>query len=186
MPSLAAAPQPAPRNGDAVSSARSQSAARPAVDAPLPQASAPLQPQLRIDSFPALVALAGEKREVQIKAALESDVRLVHFEDGKIELSLERSASRSLIGDLSRKLEQWTGRRWTVVVSNAEGAPTLRAQAKSVQNERERTAESDPRVREVMARWPGTKIEAVRRLTPDASTDDAGEEVAPIDDSDDD
>ena len=64
-----------------------------------------------------------------MRAALERDVRLVRFEDGRIELALERTASRTLINDLSRKLEQWTGRRWSVIVSNAEGQPTLRSQA---------------------------------------------------------
>ena len=41
-----------------------------------------------------------------------------------LEVALERSAARTLINDLSRKLEQWTGRRWTVIVSNEAGQPT--------------------------------------------------------------
>jgi DNA polymerase-3 subunit gamma/tau len=170
--------------GDALSGARAQT--RPVESMPAPRAVPAAPPQVRLESFAALVALAGEKREVLMKAALEADVRLVKFEDGKLELALERSAARSLINDLSRKLEQWTGKRWTVVVSNAEGEPTLRVQAKSVQQDRERAAESDPRVRDVMARWPGTKIEAVRRLTPDAAVDDTAEVEALPADSDDD
>ena len=47
------------------------------------------------------------------KAALEADMRLVRFEDGRLEVALEPNAARTLINDLSRKLEQWTGRRWT-------------------------------------------------------------------------
>ena len=85
-------------------------------------------PARRIASFPELVALAGEKRDLLTKAALEADVRLVRIEDGRLEVALERSAARTLINDLSRKLEQWTGRRWTVIVSNEAGQPTLRAQ----------------------------------------------------------
>ena len=72
-------------------------------------------------SFPELVALAAEKRDLLTKAALEADVRLVRIEDGRLEVALERSAARSLVNDLSRKLEQWTGRRWTVIVSNDAG-----------------------------------------------------------------
>ena len=89
------------------------------------------------------------------KAALEADVRLVRIEDGRLEVALEKSAARTLINDLSRKLEQWTGRRWTVIVSNEAGQPTLRSQNEVVKNQRERAAESDPRVQEVMARFPG-------------------------------
>ena len=94
--------------------------------APTPEAQS--APALRITSFPELVALAGEKRDLLTKAALEADVRLVRIEDGRLEVALERSAARTLINDLSRKLEQWTGRRWTVIVSNEAGQPTLRSQ----------------------------------------------------------
>jgi DNA polymerase-3 subunit gamma/tau len=55
------------------------------------------------------VALAGEKRDLLTKAALEADVRLVRIEDGRLEVALERSAARTLINDLSRKLEHGPG-----------------------------------------------------------------------------
>ena len=101
--------------------------ARPQMIAPTPDAQAAPSAR-RIASFPELVALAGEKRDLLTKAALEADVRLVRIEDGRLEVALERSAARTLINDLSRKLEQWTGRRWTVIVSNEAGQPTLRSQ----------------------------------------------------------
>jgi DNA polymerase-3 subunit gamma/tau len=121
-------------------------------------------PARRIASFPELVALATEKRDLLTRAALESDVRLVRIEDGRLEVALERSAARTLINDLSRKLEQWTGRRWTVIVSNEAGEPTLRSQNEAARNRRERAAESDPRVQEVLARFPGAKVVDVRKL----------------------
>ena len=112
----AAAPRGAPE-----ASARPQMAAAPA-----PEAQA--APVRRISSFPELVALAGEKRDIMTKVALETDVRLVRIEDGRLEIALERNAQRSLVNDLSRKLEQWTNRRWTVIVSNEAGQATLREQ----------------------------------------------------------
>jgi DNA polymerase-3 subunit gamma/tau len=121
-------------------------------------------PVLRITSFPQLVALAAEKRDLLTKAALEADVRLVRIEDGRLEVALEPNASRSMVTELSRKLEQWTGRRWTVIVSNEAGHPTLREQNLVKKNERERAAEADPRVREVLARFPGARIVEVRKL----------------------
>jgi DNA polymerase-3 subunit gamma/tau len=110
------------------------------------------------------VALAAEKRDLLTKAALEADVRLVRIEDGRLEVALEPNASRSMVTELSRKLEQWTGRRWTVIVSNEAGHPTLREQNLVKKNERERAAEADPRVREVLARFPGARIVEVRKL----------------------
>jgi DNA polymerase-3 subunit gamma/tau len=140
----------------------------------------------RIASFPELVALAGEKRDLLTKAALEADVRLVRIEDGRLEVAMERSASRTLINDLSRKLEQWTGRRWTVIVSNEAGQPTVRSQNEVVKNQRERAAEADPRVQEVLARFPGTKVVEVRKLAPEPPESDAsGEDPTDPIDSDD-
>jgi DNA polymerase-3 subunit gamma/tau len=168
-----AAPRPAPAApASTMSSSPVRSGLAPRASAePLmrPQMMAPSPdvqgaPARRIAGFPELVALATEKRDLLTKAALEADVRLVRIEDGRLELALERSAARTLINDLSRKLEQWTGRRWTVIVSNEEGQPTLRAQNEAAKNKRERAAESDPRVKEVLARFPGAKVVEVRKL----------------------
>jgi DNA polymerase-3 subunit gamma/tau len=141
---------------------------------------------LKITSFPELVALAGEKRDLMTRTALEADVRLVRIEDGQLELAMERSASRTLISDLSRKLEQWTGRRWTVIISNAPGQPTLRSQNQLQRSERERAAEADPRVKEVLARFPGAKVVEVRKLAPEPPESDvSGEEASEAIDGDD-
>jgi DNA polymerase-3 subunit gamma/tau len=158
--------------------------ARPHVNEPM--ADAQSAPTLKLNGFAELVALAAEKRDLMTKAALEADVRLVRIEDGRLEVALERSAARTLINDLSRKLEQWTGRRWTVIVSNEAGQPTLRSQAQLKQSERERSAESDPRVKEVLARFPGAKVVEVRKLAPEPPESDAsGEDPAEFSDSDD-
>ena len=69
-----------------------------------------------------LVALAADKRDLQIKAALERDVRLVHCEDGKLEIALEPGATRTLVNELSRKLSAWTNRQWMVIVSREAAA----------------------------------------------------------------
>ncbi|HEX2365889.1 MAG TPA: DNA polymerase III subunit gamma/tau [Bradyrhizobium sp.] len=149
-----------------------EASARPQmVAAPAPETQA--APVRRISSFPELVALAGEKRDIMIKSALETDVRLVRIEDGRLEVALERNAKRSLVNDLSRKLEQWTNRRWTVIVSNEAGQATLREQNLVAKNEREKAAEADPRVREVLARFPGAKLVEVRRLAAEPPESDA-------------
>ncbi len=161
-----------------------EASARPQMAEPSAQTQA--APALRITSFPQLVALAGEKRDLMTKAALEADVRLVRIEDGRLEVALERNAARTLVNDLSRKLEQWTNRRWTVIVSNEPGQPTLRSQMEVEKNQRERAAEADPRVKEVLARFPGAKVVEVRRLAPEPPESDAsGEDPSEAPDSDD-
>ena len=144
--------QSSPARAASAPRASAEASARPQMAAPSPEAqSAPAA--LRIASFPELVALAGEKRDLLTKAALEADVRLVRIEDGRLEVALERSAARTLINDLSRKLEQWTGRRWTVIVSNEAGQPTLRSQNEVA----EEPARARRRIRSAGARrcWRG-------------------------------
>jgi len=127
-------------------------------------------PTLRLSSYPEIVALASEKRDIALKAALEADLRLVKMEDGRLEIALERSAARSVVNDLQRKLEQWTGRRWAVVVSNEEGQPTLRAQAQERKDKLTENVQADPRVQAVMTLFPGTQVVNVRRLAPEPPT----------------
>jgi len=181
---VSAMPASPPRAAASAPRAGAEASARPQMLAPSPEQGA--APALRIASFPQLVALAADKRDLLTKAALEADLRLVRIEDGRLEVALERSAARSLINDLSRKLEQWTGRRWTVIVSNEAGQPTLRQQSEQVKSARERAAESDPRVQEVLARFPGSKVVEVRKLaaeTPDSEL--TGEDPADSSESDD-
>ena len=167
-----------PRSG-AEASARPQMAA--------PSAETQSAPALRITSFTQLVAIAGEKRDILTKTALESDMRLVRIEDGRLEVALERNAARGLVNDLSRKLELWTGRRWTVIVSNEAGQPTLRSQNEQAKNEHARAAEADPRVQEVLARFPGAKVIEVRRLAAEPPESDVtGEDPADPSENDDD
>jgi DNA polymerase-3 subunit gamma/tau len=176
-----------PQRSSAAPRGSAETSARPMMAAPAAETQS--APALRVSSFPQLVALAGEKRDLLTKSALESDVRLVRIEDGRLEVALEPNAQRALVTDLSRKLEQWTGRRWTVIVSNEAGQPTLRSQNEIAKKQHERAAEADPRVQEVLARFPGARVVEVRRLAPeppesDASVDDLGE--GPTGGSDDD
>ncbi len=123
------------------------------------EAAAPVR---ALKTFADLVALAGEKRDVSMKSALERDVRLVHFEDGTLEIALEPSATKSLVNDLSKKLTDWTGRRWMVAVSTDAGAPPLRAQAEARKAELKNDVRSDPLVQAVLTRFPGAEIVEVR------------------------
>jgi len=124
-------------------------------------------PTLSVGSFEELIALAAEKRDITVKMALERDVRLVHCEDGQLEIALEPSAPKTLVHDLQRKLSGWTGKRWIVVVSKEQGAPTIRAQAEAQQAEIERDVQADPLVQTVLSRFPGAKIVGVTQNVPD-------------------
>ena len=61
---------------------------------------------VKLDAFDDLAALAAEKRDIQLKIALERDVRPVRFDPaaGILEFALKEGAPRALAADLSRKL----------------------------------------------------------------------------------
>jgi DNA polymerase-3 subunit gamma/tau len=130
-----------------------------------------------VRSFEDLIGLAAEKRDLSIKSALERDVRLVRFEDGTLEIALEAGARKTLIGELSKKLADWTGRRWMVAISAEAGSPSLRAQAEMRKAEMKDGVRSDPLVQAVMERFPGAEIVDVR--TPGPAPEQPGETPAP-------
>ena len=151
-PSRSSGPSAFGRVGVVVALAASEPSpqARPApADAP---------PALRLRRFEDVVALAGEKREIALKANLERDVRLVRFEEGRIEFSLAEGANRAVATDLARALQTWTGRRWMVALSSEAGAPTLHEQAQAAAHERKEGASSHPLVQAVLTKFPGAKV----------------------------
>ncbi|WP_457795671.1 DNA polymerase III subunit gamma/tau [Methylocystis sp. S23] len=132
-------------------------AARPAVAQPAPAA-----PGAAIASFEALVAMAEEKREIRLKIALESDVRLVRFEQGRIEFELAPGGSRDLASALTQKLQLWTNERWMVSIVASGGAPSLKEKREQREREERSGLEADPVVASVLAHFPGAQIVAVR------------------------
>jgi DNA polymerase-3 subunit gamma/tau len=153
MPQRSEAPRGAARSARATAAPMREPSAR--------QAEASV-PALALKTFEDLIALAAEKRDISLKSALERDVRLVRFEDGKLEIGLEASARKTLVGELSKKLSDWTGRRWMVVVSAEQGTPSLRAQAELRKAELKEDVRGDPLVQAVLARFPGAEIVEVR------------------------
>jgi DNA polymerase-3 subunit gamma/tau len=129
-----------------------------AMDAPAEK----IAPVLAVDSFEGLIALAVQKRDLSVKAALERDVRLVRCEDGRLDVALEPSASKTLVNNLSDKFTQWTGRRWVVVVSREAAQPTVKSVLEAKQAELKTGVQADPLVQAVMARFPGATIVDVR------------------------
>jgi DNA polymerase-3 subunit gamma/tau len=168
-----------PRGTPLASAGPLTSAAAPA-DAPVPIAG-----EVRaVKSFEDLIALAVERRDLSIKSALERDVRLVRFEDGTLEIALEAGVRKTLIGELSKKLADWTGRRWMVAVSAESGSPSIHAQEQTRKAELKDVVRSDPLVQAVMERFPGAEIVEVR---PPAGTGaDAVNEMPPGPELDDD
>jgi len=125
--------------------------------------------------FEDVVGLAEVQGELILRAHLVSDVHLVHFEPGRIEIRLGEHADRELPGRIARLLNAHTTRRWMVTVSNEPGAATLQQTAEAAEAERRAAAMRHPLVQAVLETFPGAEIENVRRHAPDgppAQTDE--------------
>ena len=138
-PRAALAPQPMP-----------EETAEPEA-APTPTSPAPT-------SFPEVVALARAQRETILANNLDNDVHLVRFEVGRIELRPSDRAPRNLAGRLGDFLQNATGARWVVSVSQEAGAPPLREQARAHEATLRDAALAHPLVQAAMQTFPGAKL----------------------------
>jgi DNA polymerase-3 subunit gamma/tau len=129
------------------------------------------EPKARLATLADVVALAGEKRELRLKHALETAVRLIRFELGRIEIAITEDAPSGLAGQLAAKLEEWTGQRWMVSVGHG-GAPTIAEVRRADQARLVSDARDDPVVAAVFEHFPGAEIIDVRVRATDGDPDD--------------
>jgi len=77
--------------------------------------------QLKINNFEDLIDLCNKKKEIKLKYELETNVNLVTFTEGKMEISFNEKLDKNFIKDLSNKLYEWTDKRWIILLSKKEG-----------------------------------------------------------------
>jgi len=115
-----------------------------------------------ISSFDELIFLVEDKRDLALKTAIKRHVRLVSFSDGRMEMNLVENAPRDFLGNLGKRLEEWTGKRWVLSISAEQGQPTL-AEHEAQENElRMDDAKADPAVEAIMSQFPGARIIDIR------------------------
>ena len=176
-PEPAAEAPKAPEAAEAPVEPDSAAAAEPTAEEPPAEA-----PPAQVQSFAELLELARRKREPQLCHHLRCDVHLVSFEQGRIELRTTQSAPRDLLGSLTKKLGEWTGRRWVVSHSEKPGEPTLREQEEAAANAARQAVMAHPVVKAVLENFPGAEIQRISAAdaVPGAETepgrDSAGEE----------
>jgi DNA polymerase-3 subunit gamma/tau len=131
--------------------------------------SLPEQPQegvATLHGFDDVVALFGRKKAAVLQGHLMGYVHVVKFEQGHIALRLKDGAPQNLIGQMTEKLQEWTGMRWIVSLSREAGAPTFAE--RSGQNRQAALAETraHPVVAEILREFPGAQIVDIRDKKP--------------------
>ncbi|WP_062227318.1 DNA polymerase III subunit gamma/tau [Aureimonas frigidaquae] len=153
-------------------------------------------PSLR--SLEDLDRLAAEKRDSLTRLRIRRYLLPVRVEPGRLEVGLVDDAPATFPGELSRKLFEWTGRRWIVTVATGPiDATTLEEQAEARRRRLVEEAQGHPDVAALLAAFPGARVSEVRLRTEpepepiepaalaEASADPAGFDVAaPLDDID--
>ncbi len=143
-------------------------------DVPQPQT-----PLTTFSSFQDVVELVGKMRDIKLKTTLETKVRPIRVSEGKIEIALEPGASQGLAGELSRKMEAWTGGRWMVLIAREGGAEPLQRQREDAKDTIFKQARSHPLVQSVFEKFPDAEIVDVSDLTPDLGITEDGAEDGP-------
>lgn len=115
-----------------------------------------------VNGFDDVVALFGQHKEVILKSQIVNFVHLVEFKQGHLSVHLKEGAPNNLVGQMSDKLNQWTGQRWLVSISQDMGAPTLAEASQSQQQEAMEEVRTHPIVREALRTFPGAKIVNIR------------------------
>jgi DNA polymerase-3 subunit gamma/tau len=135
---------------------------RPA-EAPVAKA----EPRVPLRSVSDIADLCGTNRDIKLKTLVRGFVRLVNLEPGRLEINLPEDAPKTLVAELQKKLEDWTGIRWMVILSREPGAPTLLEAETRAQEKRLSDARQDPDVAAILAKFPGAKITDVRIKGPE-------------------
>jgi DNA polymerase III subunit gamma/tau len=123
-------------------------------------------------SFDEVIALFDKRREAVLGSHLEAHLHLVHFEPGRIEFRPEPGAPRDLANRLGQLLGEWTGTRWLVAVSEAEGEPTRRQRNERRESDLRTGVAAHPLVQAVLETFPGATIAAIRERLPVADGND--------------
>ena len=129
--------------------ATAQLAARPVLAPSLPD------PQ----TFDAVVALIGERREIKLQMDVQQHVRLVSFKPGAIVYESGPNAPADLARRLAGRLKDWTGRTWLVAANGQGGGETLIEIDRRKKADERAEIEADPFVKAVLEVFPGAQLD---------------------------
>ena len=72
----------------------------------------------KINNIEDLVNMAIKKQEIELKKDLESNVSIVDFKQGKINIEFNSNLSKNFPKLLTNKLFEWTGKKWVISFTN--------------------------------------------------------------------
>ncbi|NCO87690.1 MAG: DNA polymerase III subunit gamma/tau [Rhodobacterales bacterium] len=173
-------PAPAPGQPVAGQSVAGQSAPEARASTPAPTHSGPAGPAgpagpsaalarapapdalARYARFEDVVDLIRHHRDVTLLVEVETGLRLVAYQPGRIEVEPTPTAARDLVQRLGQRLQFWTGNRWAISVVNSGGGATIAEAREAADHALQEAAMTHPLVQAVMTSFPGARITAIR------------------------
>ena len=115
-------------------------------------------------SFEDMVGLFSANSEPLLHAYLVNNVHMVKYEIGKISIRVSDGPPRDFLQNLSRCLNEWTGRAWFVEASQEEGELTLQQKREDAAAEQRAAAIAHPLVQKTLDAFPGAEVTDVRNV----------------------
>ncbi|MGB0425552.1 MAG: DNA polymerase III subunit gamma/tau [Paracoccaceae bacterium] len=125
-------------------------------------------------TFDAVVDLVRSQRDVKLLVEVESCIRLVSYQPGRIEFTPTSDAPSDLSQRLGGALQRWTGARWAIILSNTGTAATIAEDRTAAEDAIKAEAQQHPLMQAAMASFPNAKIIDIRtaaEITADAELD---------------
>jgi len=115
-----------------------------------------------INSFDDLLEICSSKKEIKLKYELEKNVKLVSFEDQRIEISFNEDLDKDFIKDLSLKLYEWTDNRWIITLSKAKGQPSKKETEVNLKQELIESVKNSLIYKDILGKFPDAELVDVK------------------------
>ena len=119
--------------------------------------------KLLINNFEELIDLCTKKKEIKLKYELESNINLVAFDQGRIEIAFNEDLDKDFIKELSTKLYEWTNQRWIISLSKKEGLKTRKQEEKINKEKIFKDAKNSKIYKEIIKILPDAELLEIKK-----------------------
>ncbi len=119
--------------------------------------------EIEIKSFEDLIKICEQKREIQLKYELETNVNLVKFEKKRIEISFNDKIEKNFIKDITKRLFEWTNERWIISLSKEKGNLSIKDNKIKTINKEINEFKATPLYEKIRNSFPDAKLLNVKK-----------------------
>ena len=119
--------------------------------------------EIEIKSFEDLIKICEQKREMQLKYELETNVNLVKFEKKRIEISFNDKIEKNFIKDITKRLFEWTNERWIISLSKEKGNLSIKDNKIKIINKEINEFKATPLYEKIRNSFPDAKLLNVKK-----------------------